>query len=121
MTDYLKLACLHLGVEEGSVLASSLNAELEQYIIVVDNGIKGCPKYRIPLSKLDALDEPAEVVELELPIDDDLLPVPAAIDLGGDYELSYRDLQALAKDAGIPANQSAEDLRDQLEELTNGL
>jgi len=118
MTDYLKRACDYLGVDEGSVLASSLNEELEQYIIVVDKGIKGCPKYRIPLSKLD---EPAEVVELVLPIDNGMLPVPAAIDLGGDYELSYRDLQALAKDAGIPANQSASDLRDQLEELTNGL
>ena len=41
-------------------------------------------------------------------IAEDMLPVPAVIDL------NYRELQELAKEYGIPANQSGDELRDAL-------
>jgi hypothetical protein len=96
MTDYLDLACEHLGVDRGSVIKHRVQGD--DYIVIVDNGIAGCPKYYIPLSQLQEPQEP------EAP-PDEMLPVPVAVDL------NYRDLQELAKELGIPANQSAGDLR----------
>jgi hypothetical protein len=106
MTNYLDRACEQLGVDKGSVIKHRVQGD--EYVVIADKGIKGCPKYVIPLSQLETIDEVEE-----------LLPVPAVIDLNGGG-LSYRELQALAKEAGIPANQSAYDLREALEELTNG-
>ena len=115
MTDYLDLACIYLGIEGEKVLDYAITAD--EVVVVVDNGIKGCPKYRIPLSELITATEPQPepVIAVAEP-----LPVPAAIDLGLDDGLSYRDLQALAIDAGIPANQKKDDLRQALEDLTDG-
>lgn len=100
MIDYLDRACKHLGVDKGSVLAHGPSAD-DHYVVVMDYGIKGCPKYRVPLSQLD---EPEVLPEPEP------LPAPAAVDLGFD-DLDYRQLQELAKVSGIPANQKAADLR----------
>ena len=91
MTDYLLNACEYLGVDAGSVLSHKQYED--EIVLIVDKGIEGCPKYRVPLSLLEAPP----------------LPVPGA------YDLSYRELQAAAKDAGIPANQSADELRAALE------
>jgi hypothetical protein len=68
MANELVRACEYLGVKETAVLASRLN-EAEGYIsIVIDNGIKGCPKYTIPLDKLPDLPEPDAVkVEADAP------------------------------------------------------
>ncbi len=93
MTDYLDRACEYLGVDKGSVINPRIQGD--DYVLIVDKGIAGSPKYYIPLSKLDALNV-AENVSL---------PVPAATDL------NYRELQELAKESGIPANQKADDLR----------
>ena len=93
MTNYLDRACKYLGVDKGSVIKHRVQGD--DYIVIVDKGIEGCPKYYIPLSKLDEPD-----AQLEAP-----LPVPAAIDL------NYRELQDLAKELGIPANQKADDIR----------
>jgi hypothetical protein len=87
MTDYLDRACDHLGVDKGSVIKHRIQDD--DYIVIVDNGIAGCPKYYIPLSQLS---EPQA-------------SAPVAVDF------SYRELQAIAKNVGIPANQSAGDLR----------
>lgn len=93
MTDYLDRAIEYLGVDKGSVIKHRVQGD--DYIVIVDKGIKGCPKYRIPLSQLQEPEAPP----------DDLLPVPAAVDL------SYRDLQSLARESGIAANQSGDELR----------
>ena len=99
MTDYLDRAVEYLGVDKGSVIKHRVQGD--DYIVIVDKGIAGCPKYYIPLSQLQ---EPEASP-------DELLPVPAAVDL------NYRDLQELAKETGIPANQSADDLRAALLEI----
>ena len=99
MTDYLDRAVEYLGVDKGSVIKHRVQGD--DYIVIVDKGIAGCPKYYIPLSQLQEPEAPP----------DELLPVPAAVDL------SYRDLQDLAKETGIPANQSADDLRAALLEI----
>lgn len=39
-----------------------------------------------------------------------------ATEVAADDELSYRDLQAKAKEVGVPANQSADDLKAAIEE-----
>jgi hypothetical protein len=96
MTDYLKNACEHLGVDRGDVINPRI--EGDDYVLIVNKGIAGSPKYRIPLCQLE----------------DDPLPVPAAYDLGLD-DLSYRELQAMAQESGIPANQSKADLLIALE------
>ena len=95
MTNYLERACQYLGVEVGSVINPRIQGD--DYVLIVDYGIAGGKKYYLPLSELDA-------------IPDTPLPVPAAVDLGN-HELSYRELQAIAKEEGIPANQTADELR----------
>ena len=102
MTDYLELACIYHGVDKGKVIKHRAQigpSGSDDYSIIVDNGILGCPKYYVPISLLDELEaQPEASPEV-------MLPVPAAIDL------NYRELQDLAKELGIPANQKAEDLR----------
>jgi hypothetical protein len=57
MKDSLMLAaCAYLKADPGRVLVYRLEAE--EVVLVVDNGIAGCPKYRVPLSKLQP-DKPA--------------------------------------------------------------
>lgn len=69
--NYLTLACEHLGITAAQVLAS---AEKEtEIVLVVDNGIAGCPKYRIPLELLHEKVEP----EPEMPPD---LPAQAGVE-----------------------------------------
>ena len=99
MKNYLDLACEYHGVDKGRVIKHRAQigpSGSDDYSIIVDNGIMGCPKYYVPLSRLDEL----AAQEVDAP-----LPVPAAVDL------NYRELQDLAKELGIPANQKAADLR----------
>lgn len=98
MTDYLDRALTYVGARDGDIVVTS-RIEGGYYILLLDKGIKGIPKYSIPL---DALDDP---------------PVEIPGDL---HDLGYRELQTLAKHAGIPANQKADDLREALESLTTG-
>lgn len=58
MSDYLTRACDHLGVDPSSVLSHRIGAG--EIVLVVDKGIKGSPKYTIPLSTLDTAPEPAQ-------------------------------------------------------------
>lgn len=83
MSDYLILAAEYLGVEVDSIIDG--NVYDDHIAVVVDKGIAGCPKYLIPLSALE----------------------PAAEDVSdlGIYDLSYRELQALAKKYDVQANQ----------------
>ncbi len=90
MKDYLERACEYLGVDKGSVINPRIQGD--DYVLIVDKGIKGCPKYYIPLHQLDK-PEPEQ------------LPKPTTLDM------SYRELQELAKEAGIQANQKAALLR----------
>jgi len=87
-----------LEVMQPAPAASDLNYQELQALIIVDNGILGCPKYYVPISHLEEIKAEAEAA-LEV-----MQPAPAASDL------NYRELQALAKEAGIPANQSADEL-----------
>ena len=48
--DYLKAACKYLGIEAAQVRKHRI--EGDSLVLVVDMGIKGCPKYAIPLSDL---------------------------------------------------------------------
>ena len=106
MTDYLQRALQQLGAAEGEVLAHSVNDT--EIVIVLDKGIQGCPKYRIPLDKLA---EPVEVVEEDEPEETPEYPPPQDV-VGASYleSYSYRALQAEAKRLDIPANQTKEDL-----------
>ena len=61
MANELVRACQYLDVKEGAVLSFKVY-EAEGYItLVIDNGIKGCPKYTIPLDELPDLPEPDAV------------------------------------------------------------
>ena len=107
MTDYLELACIYHGVDKGKVIkhrAQKGPSGSDDYSIIVDNGILGYRKYYVSISLLDELEAQPEAGQ------EVMLPVPAAIDL------NYRELQALAKEAGIPANQSADELNIALAE-----
>ena len=111
MTDYLDLACKYHGVDKGRVIKHRAQigpSGSDDYSIIVDNGILGCPKYYVPISLLEELE-----VQPDAP-----LPVPAAVDLASE-DLNYRELQDLAKEQGIPANQKADDLRAALWEWSD--
>jgi hypothetical protein len=90
--DYLNRACKHLGVDPGSAI--NPRVEGDEFVVIIDRGIAGCPKYRIPLSELTG----ADVVDVD------------EVDYLGVYDHSYRELQEMAKDLGIPANQGRDDL-----------
>lgn len=56
--DYLKAACKHLGIVAEQVKKHRI--EGENFVVVADMGIKGCPKHIIPLADLHPV-EPATV------------------------------------------------------------
>ncbi len=89
MDDYLDRACEYLGVDKGNVINPRIQGD--DYVLIVDKGIAGSPKYYIPLSKLNDIEPESDA-----------------------YEPNYRELQELAKASGIPANQKADDLRSLL-------
>lgn len=91
MSDYLQLAANVLGVEVDDVLSYAVYEDV--IAVVVDYGIAGGKKYTLPLSRLHEIVEP-DSVDLDL----------------GVYDMSYKELQALAKRYEIPANQSRDDL-----------
>ncbi len=105
MTDYLNRACEYLGVEPGSAI--NPRVEGDEFVVIIDRGIAGCPFYRIPLSELPELKSERVAVDVALadPVDAD----------SGLPNMPYRDLQVLALAAGIPANQSADALRAALD------
>ena len=107
MTDYLSLASAYLDVEQSAIV--KCRVEGDELVAIVDKGIAGTPKYRIPLS---ALEKPIAEPVAE-PVADYEGIVPGAFDLAG---MSYKELQALAKDYGVPANQARDDLIDALED-----
>ena len=104
MSNNLDLALDYLGVDRGQCLV--LRETVNEVVVVVDYGIAGGKKYIIPLSELHVLEDKP------LPLLDEILPVPAVIDLG---DMDYRQLQALAKEREIPANQSRDDLIEALD------
>lgn len=104
MTKYLDLALEYLGVDKGSCLV--LRETEDEVIVVVDKGIAGCPKYKIPLSELTVMKD----VPLPIPepvIDVDISESPRFSDI---ENMDYRQLQELAKERSIPANQTRDDL-----------
>jgi hypothetical protein len=84
---------------------------------LIDYGIGGIKVYVEPV---EAFKKPAPKPEPSIPAPEpEPLPVPVAVDLNGLDQLSYRELQARAHSAGIPANQSAQALRDALQAAEN--
>lgn len=65
MSDYLKAACEHVGATPEQVLAHRVDSADQVFVLVVDNGIKGAPKYEIPLSELITVASPVESNEPE--------------------------------------------------------
>jgi len=101
MDDYLERAVIHLGVDRADVIKHRV--EGTDYIVVVNKGIEGCPKYHIPLFLLEAEQKPK--------------PKPIKIVNPMYDSYSYRDVQALAIAANIPANQKRDVLIAALEAL----
>ena len=113
MTNYLDLACEYHGVDKGRVIKHRAQVGpdgSDDYSIIVDNGKLGCPKYYVPISLLDEL-----AAQVKAPLVAEPLPVPAAVEFVYGTDLNYRELQDLAKELGIPANQKADELRVALE------
>ena len=54
MENYITLACDYLGI----VARQVINPRIEDgdLVLVYEVGVKGCPKVRIPLEVLDAMD-----------------------------------------------------------------
>ena len=109
MSEYLDLAVDYLGVTKEQCLV--LREVEGQVIVVVDNGILGCPKYVIPISELTIKNVP-------LPFDEEPEPEPEPEEEEFEYQeidldvesIDYRQLQQMAKELDIPANQSRDDL-----------
>lgn len=56
MSDLVKRACSLLGVSPDSVLSSAEYAD--RVVLVVDNGIAGCPKHTVNIADLPTTQEP---------------------------------------------------------------
>lgn len=61
MDELVKRACQIVGADPKRVIKSRQTGEA--VIVIVDNGIKGCPKYIVPLSDLEVL-EPESKIEI---------------------------------------------------------
>ncbi len=115
MTEYLDRAIEYLGIDKGDVIKHRIQGD--DFIVIADLGIKGCPKYYIPLSELA---EPEPVVLEEPEILDEIEESPP---VNADPELeslTYRALQTMAKDYGISANQGRAALEDALYDALDG-
>lgn len=55
--DYMERACLHLGVGAEQVLKWTIRGP--NVVVILDLGIKGCPKHIVPLATLDQVDDEA--------------------------------------------------------------
>ena len=55
--DYLSAACARLGVSPDQVLVCRMDGD--DLVVVVDRGVAGCPKYRLPLATLEPIAEEA--------------------------------------------------------------
>lgn len=75
MTDYLKAACEHVGATPEQVMVHRVDEAEQVFVLVIDNGIKGCPKFEIPLSELIATVEPV-TAEPEQPAAETEKPAP---------------------------------------------
>lgn len=75
MTDYLKAACTYVGATPEQVIVHRVDEAEQVFVLVIDNGIKGCPKYEIPLSELIAVAEPVSA-EPEQPAVETEAPAP---------------------------------------------
>lgn len=96
--NYLTLACAYLGIAATQVLAS---AEKEtEIVLVVDNGIAGCPKHRISFAVLDAtrgVDVEAETEETPLEPGYDSALDPALAEVKPEIEVIPYTVTAGAK------------------------
>jgi len=65
MENLIELLAKYHGVEPGDII----NARIEGYeaVCIVNRGIKGSPKYRVPVAELEALDAEAQEQEAEDP------------------------------------------------------
>jgi hypothetical protein len=111
MTDNKQLALEYLGLKPEQVL--KYREVGEEIIVVADLGIAGCPKYHIPQSKLVAHDAPLPFTDFVEEEEEEEIEEYPDIDLEID-EMGYRELQAMAKEQGIQANQSRETLLQEL-------
>lgn len=100
----------HYGVKPVSVVKWGEVNEGANIRALIDYGIGGIKVYVEPV---EAFKTPAPKPKPSIPAPDPL-PVPIAVDLNGVDQLSYQELRMQAKKAGIPANQSAQALRDAL-------
>jgi hypothetical protein len=130
MTDYLQRALQEINSTTGydateeDVMVHGPAADGREYTVVLDRGIKGSPKYRLPIKTLPKLEKPGPVQaikeafhktkaapsETESAWPESVLTDDADEELTGLRALSYRELQALAKEADVPANQTSEEL-----------
>lgn len=116
MDKLLILVRQYLDDEEADIVKH--RQEGDEIVFLVNKGIAGVKKYRVPLSELtEKQPELPPVDEAFLPVEspDDGLPVPAAFDLNSLDDMDYRQLQALAKERDIPANITREGLISALE------
>ena len=92
----------HFEVKPEAVVKFREEDEGATIYTLINYGIGGIKVFRVPIE--DFTPPKPEPVSL-----------PVAYDLNGD-DLSYKELQSLAKEAGIPANQRGAELRAALEE-----
>lgn len=96
MTDYLQAALNYVGASPEQVVGNRLDEAAQVYVLIIDNGIKGCPKFTIPLSDLQFKTYEPEPDETAVSKPE---PEPVlSVDLDG---LTVLELQELAKAAGI--------------------
>ena len=90
--DYQKLALEYLGARPDQLM--KFRVEVDAVAIVINNGVKGCPKYRIPLEDLQPVG--VDVVALEA----DEVAIPHELD-------ATRAAEQLLNEAGVIAEAAA--------------
>lgn len=111
MDKLIRQACKVLDVEPGKVVGSAIRDDwgTPTVILLVDYGIGGTKKFKVPVADAEAW-KPPKATAPSIEKVDDAPPVKALLL----DSLTYKELQAMAVGEGIKANQSRAKLIEQL-------
>lgn len=86
--DYLKIACERLGIDASQVIKHRI--EDDELVVIANLGIRGTPKYVLPLADLEIEEEPVEAPEPELI---EINATPEALTMAEIYGIDLASIQ----------------------------
>ena len=87
---YIERACKYLGIDRDDIVRARI--ENDELVIIYDLGVQGCPKMRIPLSTLRAIDPLSDLSVIEPDENIAISATDAALRLIEQHQISALDI-----------------------------